>query len=255
MPLGRHLRIDKMALPCQEMIDEIQARCGRAETVDNLIDDTWVTRRINEAQKIIVEMVPLIPSMTFKNTSSLDTTGTMRYAISDITVGDSSTLNRACHIADVWYLDGNESKKLTFRPVDVFDAEHPDPTHSNENFEKPVYWTKRDNIYIETYPYCASAYWDKNMRFDGDFYAADFTTDSTELSDISGADEGIILYGLWKAWAAIGMSNPSVAAEIVNAKKAWSNPEPLPGETVGWLESFRETHEQMIQWEPNFYYD
>lgn len=241
-----------MALSSAEIVDEIQARVGRPNTTD-LIDATWLTRRINEAQKLIVEQIPLIPSVTFKNTTSFDTTGTIQYAISDITVGDSSTANRPCHITDVWYLDGNETRRLVFQPMDKFDAEHPDPTHSDENFEKPAYWTQRGNTYIEMYPYCASTYWDKNLRFDGDYYAADFTTDSTEVSDISRADEGLILYGVWRAWAAIGMSNQSVAAEIINAKKAWSNPYPLAGETIGWLESFRDTNDQMLAWNSNFY--
>lgn len=241
-----------MALSCQEIIDEIQARIGRPNATD-LVDVTWLTRRINEAQKIIVEQVPLISSVTFKNTTSLDTTGTVQYSISDITVGDSSTANKACHITDVWYLDGNESRRLVFQPMDVFDAEHPDPTHSDEHFEKPAYWTQRGNTYVEMYPYCASTYWDKNLRFDGDFYAADFTTDSTEISDISRADEGMILYGVWKSWMAIGMANANVAAEINNAKKAWSNPNPLPGEDLGWLESFRDMNDQILAWGQNFY--
>jgi len=239
-------------LSCQEMIDEIQARCGRPNTTD-LIDTTWCTRRINEAQKEIVEKYFLIPSLTFSNKTSLDTTGTVLYAVNEITVGDSSTANIACHITDVWYLDGNDSRQLTFLPIDEFDNKYPDPTHSDSVFEKPAYWTRRGTEYIEIVPYCASGYWDKDLRFDGDFYAADFTTDSTSLSDISRASEGLILYGLWKAWAAIGMSNPSVAQEIINAKKAWTNPEPSYGETLGWLEEFGDKYSQMPAWGQNFY--
>lgn len=240
------------ALPCNEIIDEIQARCGRPNATD-LIDATWLTRRINEAQKLIVEGIPLLRSNVFKNTESFDTTGTIRYAIADITVGDDTDKNRPFHITDVWYLDGQDTRRLTYQPVDLFDAEHPDPTHSDMNFEKPAYWTQRGNVYIEMYPYCASSYWDMNLRFDGDYYAADFTTDSTQLSDISRADEGLTLYGVWQSWKAIGMSNPSVAAEIINAKKAWTNPNPGVGETIGWLEEFRDMQDQAVAWEQNFY--
>ncbi len=243
-----------MAMSCSELIDEIQARCGRPDTTD-LIDTTWLTRRINEAQKIIIEEVPLIPSVTFHNRDSIDTTGTTKYAINEISVGDSTTANFPCNITDVWYLDGNESKKLVFKPVDEYDRLYPDPTHSDANREKPVHWTLRDNGYIEIAPLCASGYWDNDLKITGDFYAADFTTDSTSLSDISRADEGLILYGVWKSWQAIGSANPSVVSEIRNAKKMWSNPYPATGETLGWLESFGDKINSMVQWNDNFYED
>lgn len=244
-----------MPISCAEIIDEIQARVGRPNTTV-LIDATWLTRRINEAQKFIVENVPLIPSQTFKNTTSLDTTGAYRYAISDITVGDSSTANSICHLTDVWYLDGNESLRLKFVPIDEFDARHPDLTHADENFEKPKEWTRRDNQYVEMYPYCASGYWDKNLRFDGDFYAADFTTDSTELSDITRVDDGLILYGVWQAWAAIASAEPKNVVNEQRAKKAWSNPEyDRLGESPGWLETFRGQMGEMIAWSGNLYDD
>lgn len=240
-------------LTCSEMIDEIQARVGRGSTsAVGIVDDTWCTRRINECQRHLIEQVPRMRSVSFKNTTSLDTTGTTLYAISDITIGDV-TDNRACHITDVWYLDGNESRKLDFVPVDEFDALHPDPTHADEHFDRPRIWTQRGNTYVELYPYCASAYWDKNLRFDGDYYPAEFTTNDPSSSDISRADEGIILYGVWKAWQAIGAGNPSVAAEIVAARKAWTNPSPAYGEPVGWFEQFKDKQESMIAWDYNFY--
>jgi len=243
-----------MPLSCQEIIDEIQARVGRPNTAV-LIDTTWLTRRINEAQKFLVENVPLIPSQTFKNITSLDTTDTFRYAITDITVGDLTT-NLPCHITDVWYLDGNESRRLKFVPIDEFDLRHPDPTHADENREKPKEWTRRDNRYIEMYPYCASGYWDKDLRFDGDFYAADFTTDSTELSDITRIDEGLILYGVWQSWKAIGVATPGVNAQEAKAMKAWSNPQyDRMGESPGWFETFRQQSESLIAWSGNLYDD
>lgn len=243
------------ALSCQELIDEIQARIGRPSSAQQIGDTTWLTRRINEGQKLIVENVPLIPSVSFRNTTSLDTTGTTLYAISDITVGDSSTGNRACHITDVWYLDGNESRRLLFVPRDEFDADHPDPTHSDEHFNKPAQWTLRGNGYVELYPYCASTYWDKNLRFDGDYYARDFTTDSTSSSDISRADEGLILYGVWKAWQAIAALTPGTRQQETEARKAWSNPEPFPGESLGWLEEFKTQNDELIAWSGNLYDD
>jgi len=236
-----------MSLSCQEIIDEIQARVGRPGTTV-LIDTTWLTRRINEGQKDLIDAVPLIPSVSFKNTASLDTTGTILYAIDDLTVGDNTGC-RPCHIIDVWYLDGHESRQLTFVPQDEFDHQHPDPTHSDAAFAKPAQWTLRGNAYIELYPYCASGYWDKNLRVDGDYYPKDFTTDSTSTCDISRADEGMILYGVWKAWEAI-VINP-IATE--KARKAWSNPRPAATERLGWLEEFKDKTETMIAWSGNLY--
>ena len=237
-----------MALSCGELIDEIQARVGRPGTTV-LLDTTWVTRRLNDGQKAIVESVPLIPSLSFRNTTSVDTTGAILYALSEITVGDSSTANQVCHITDVWYLDGHDSRRLLFTPRDEFDRQHPDPTHSDEHFEKPSQWTLRGNSYVELYPYCASAYWDKNLRFDGDFYPKDFSTDSTAVSDISLADEGLILYGVWKAWEAI-VTNPVMTEK---ARRAWSNSNPSAGENLGWLEEFKDKNESLIAWSGNLY--
>jgi len=238
-------------LSCQEIIDEIQARVGRPDAVA-LVDTTWLTRRINECQHELPEMFTGIKSLVFSNKTSLDTTGTYKYALSDITVGDT-TDRRVCRITDVWYLDGNESQHLGFLPQDVFDRRYPDPTSSDNSFGKPEYWTQRDNAYIETYPYCASGYWDTDMRFDGDFYPADFSTDSTEVSDITRADEGLIRYGVWQAWKAIGMAQTGVAAEIISAQKAWSNPYPGAGEQIGWLEQYGDKVSQMVAWNSNLY--
>lgn len=240
-----------MPLSCQEIIDEIQARIGRPNSAQEIGDVTWLTRRINEAQKVIVETVPLLPSVSFRNTASLDTTGTVLYALSDITT--DFTTQQVCRITDVWYLDGHDSRRLVFVPRDEFDAQHPDPTHSDEHFERPWQWTRRNNAYVELYPFCASAYWDKNLRFDGDFYPSDFTTDSTSQSDISRADEGLILYGVWKAWEAIGVGMPGVGAQLMEAKRAWSNSDPSPGEEPGWLEKFKDRNEEMIAWSGNLY--
>jgi len=239
-----------MALSCAEMIDEIQARVGRPGTTV-LIDTTFLTRRINEGQKTIAEQISLIPSLVFKNTTSLDTTGTITYNLSDISAGDY-TSQPVCHVTDVWYLDGNETRRLTFKPTDEFDQEHPDPTHSDEHFAKPAQWTLRNRT-IEMYPYCASSYWNKNIRVDGDFYPREFSTDSTNTSDISRSDEGLILYGVWQAWKAIGIGTPGVQVQAIEAEKAFSNPEPSYGENYGWLEQFRNENEKLIAWSGNFY--
>lgn len=235
------------AKSCADMIDEIQARTSRTDQNEQLIDVTRCTWWLNEAQRYLVQHVPGIPSLSFKNTTSHDTTGTISYSITDITIGDSTTDRPPCRVTDVWYLDGHESCRLQFIPLDEFDALHPDPTHADEAFGKPKQWTIRNNTTIELYPYCSSAYWNKNLRFDGDYYPAEFTTDDSDASDISMASEGLILFGVYKAWQAIGNTE-----EMIKAKRSWSNPgseyEP------GWYEEFKDRVQSMPGWEWNLFY-
>ncbi len=153
-----------------------------------------------------------------------------------------------CRVTQVWYLDGNESKKLKYLPPDDFNSQHPDPTHADEVFGKPKEWTMKNNYQVVIYPYCDSGYWDKDLKFVGDFYPLDFTTDSTESSDISTADELLIQYGVWQAWKAIGNLN-----EQIKAQKVWTNPEPLPGEKIGLLEEFKDHVTAMPGWSWNLY--
>lgn len=226
-----------MALTGAKLTDEIQTLTGRAGSGEPLVDNTRCTRWQNEGQRKIVEKCPELHSMSFKNTTSIDTTQLLSYSIADITVGDS-TDRTVCHIFDVYYLDGNESRHLTFIPTDEFDAAYPDPTHSDHSFTKPTHWTRRGNN-IEMFPLCATAYCDKDLRFDGDFYARDFTTEDASVGDISGADEGIIKYGVWQAWESIvgGQANALVA------KAGFYE----------WLNGFQEQNDTLHEWEGNLY--
>lgn len=236
-------------LSCQEIIDEIQARTGRTGNTEDpalVTDNTRCTRWINEAQRFIVQQVPGIPSLYFNNRTSLDTTGTITYSITDLTIGDSTGHRYPCRVTQLWYLDGNDSVELDYIPPDDFNSQHPDPTHSDEAFGKPKRWTQFNNTEVVIYPYCDSGYWDKDLKFVGDFYPKDFTTDSTVASDISMSDELLIQYGIWQAWKAIGNT-----AEEFKAKKVWSNPEPLPGEDIGLLEKFRDSFTSMPAWSWN----
>lgn len=236
------------SLSCAEIIDEIQARTGRTEANEELVDTTWCTRRLNKAQETIIRQIPDIPSLNFSNRSSIDTTGTVRYTINEISVGPDVTTRVPCRITDIWYLDGNDSKQLRYLPPDDFDTLHPDPTHADEAFGKPKHWTQRNNTEIEIYPYCSSGYWDKDLKFVGDYYPLDFTTDSTVSSDISMADELLIQYGVWQAWKAIGNID-----EERRARKIWSNPEPAMGEEIGLLEQFKDKATAMPGWSWNLY--
>jgi hypothetical protein len=227
-----------------ELTDEIQVIVGRPGGSDEIVDNTRCTRWINECKRQICEQIPGIEGLKFKNTTSLDTTVTLRYAIADITVGDLSNDDRICHLYDVWYLDGNLSRRLKFVLTDEFDTQWPDPTHTDMPRDIPKWWTRRgDNI--EIYPLCATAYADKDLRFDGDYYDADFTTEDASASDITGADNVIIAYGAWKAWSAIGNQVPGATTEMAIWQANYERE----------LDDFRRHTESLTQWDSNMYSD
>lgn len=226
-----------MALTCAEMIDEVKAATGR-ENDTALITEARVTRWINEAQRDIASKCTALHALTFKNATSHDTTVTLAYAIGDITAGDytAQTVNR---IWDVYYLDGVESQKLTFLHNDEFDAKWPDPTHSDIETAKPNWWTRRAKN-IEIMPVCSTEYCDKDLRFDGDYFPRSFSSDATELSDLSEADDLIIGYATSKAWHAIGQHGK--AQEYSTAYE------------VG-LDDYKARNDRLCEWDGNLFSD
>ena len=224
----------------QAIIDEVQAVCGRTgDTV--LITDARVTRWLNEAQRIIAERVPGLHELTFKNTVSLDTTVQLSWPLSDITSGlsDTTTANHVVHTFATTYLDGNETRKLTYQPVDEFDCIYPDPTHSDMPHTQPTMWTRRGNN-IEIMPLCLTAYCDKDWRFDVGFYPVDLTVNSTSESDLKDADDGLIAYATWKSFVAIGAEKATDAA-------VWRT------EFYNWLDDYKGQNDTMHEWDGNWY--
>lgn len=232
-----------MAKTGEELTDEIRGMVGRDATVDvGVITDARIARWLNESQVKIVEKCVGLHGMGFKNPTSLDTTVTLAYAISDITVCDSTSDYAICRITDVYYLDGLNSYKLTWMATDEFDEAYPDPTNANIPKSKPTHWTRRGGN-IEMFPLCVTANCDKDLRFDGDFYAGDFTVNDASVSDISGADEGLISYGIWKAWGAIGGNKATL--EEIKWKKAWND----------WLDDFRSQNDDLDEWDGKMFGD
>lgn len=229
-----------MALTGQELIDEVQAVTGRTASGEALADTTRCARWLNEAQIRIANECVNLECLSFKNTSSLDTSVQLRYNIAEITVGDTSTLERVNRIFDVYYLDGDESRKLVYMFPDEFDENYPDPTHSDIPKTRPTHWTRRGN-YIEMMPLCLATYIDKDLRFDGDFYPHDLSVADATYSDISGGDEGLIAYAAWKVWNAIGGSTATL--EALKWKKAYND----------WLSDFKDRNEILHEWDGNMY--
>lgn len=226
-----------MALTGAQLTDEVQVLIGRANT-DPLVDDTRCARWLNEGQEIIIETCPGLKAVGFKNTTSLDTTQVLAYNLSDITVGDLTT-QKPCHIFNCFYMDGNESIKLTFLHQDEFDEKYPDPTSSDYAADKPKWWILRGQT-IEMFPLCATAYCDKNLRFDGDYYPKDMTTNSTYASDLSRADAGLIFYATAQAWAAIG-NEDRYAIQITKFEN--------------WLDKYQAKNEICQGWDGNLFSD
>ena len=239
-PSGLNWDITIMGMTETALVDEIQALCGRTgDTV--LVTDARVTRWINEAQRVIAENVPGLHELTFKNTLSLDTTAVLRWSLADITSGlsDDTSVNRIAHVFAVHYLNGLESKKLTYIPVDEFDEIWPDPTHSHVPVNICSVWTRRGN-YVEIMPLCVTAYHDDDWRFDVGVYPREFTTNDTTASDLNDADEGLIAYGVWQAFVAIGSEKATDAA-------IWRTT------FYEWLDDYKGQNDTMHEWNGNLF--
>lgn len=224
-----------MPMCCASMAAEVKNLCGRTDDAV-LITANQVTTWMNEAQRDIVLRVPGLHAMGFKNTASLDTTQTLRYAISDITL--DYTTQVISTVWNVFYMDGQDSKRLHWVHTDEFDANWIDPTNSESVTGRPHHWTRR-GAYIEIRPLCATAYCDKGLRFDGDMFGRDFTSgDSTKYSDLSEADEGLKDYALSKAWRAIGET-----VKAVDCSRQYEN----------FIENYQVRNDRLLEWDGNVF--
>lgn len=233
-----------MALTGATLTDEVQVLVGRPSN-QILADNTRVTRWLNEAQRVIAEECPDLDCLHFSNILSLDTTQILRYPVNEITVGSEvTTANGVCYITDVFYLDGNESRKLEFIHPDQFDEDWPDPTHSDIPKTKPTHWTHEGDLsggYVKMMPMCATEYCDKDLRFEGTFYPGDWTTEDSTESPIKNADDVMIAYAVAKAWGAI--DPPSSDNEV----KWWNK-------FTAQLDDLKAQSSRLHQWDGNIFY-
>lgn len=238
-----------MSLTCNELITEIKDLLGRSG--DNaLITDDRVLRWLNDAQREITKQCPGLHSLYIKNTTSVDTTQTLRWALADWTssistpsgTSDVTTESRICHIYNLYYVDGNQSQKLNYLPVDEFDENVIDPTSTDyAQWSKPNKYTRRGN-YLEIYPLCATSYCDKDLRLDAGVYPRDFTiTSSSQKSVLEDVDEGFVSYCCYKASSYIGGSSGDS-----DATKWWLV-------FSDWLEKYRNKNDIMYEWEATLY--
>lgn len=235
-----------MAKTGAQLTDSVQTNVGRLED-PVLIDNTLVTEFLNEAQRKIADEIPGMHSLTFKNTTSFDTTQVLQYNIRDITVGDltpvdfgDTTANTVNRIFNVHYLDDNESRRLTFVHTDEWDKIS-DPTNVNLlPFTRANSWTRRGD-FVEIRPICLTENCDNDLRFDGDYYPTDFTTETACKSELRKADEGLVFYATSRAWGAIG-------GESINEAK-WL------AKFNAWLEDYKQRNDDLYEWDGDIFSD
>lgn len=239
-----------MALSCANLIDEIQALVGRPDDTE-LVDATRTTRWLNEAQRIIAEKVPALRPLMVDNTS-LSTDQQLSYNLVDLTVGDETAVTMADttvsvinRIFSIGYVDGANSRWLRYNHIDEWDK-FVDPSSSDFGEGTPIRWTRRANA-IELRPIADVT---KPLRIIGDRWPTDFTTNSSSVSELERADEGLIMFTEAKAWRAIG----DEARHNIRMKQ-FTNANPGPNEEFGWLEEYGRRENELHSWDGDLYGD
>lgn len=227
-----------MALTGENLVDEVQALLGRTGDTE-LITDARVTRWLNEAQEKIAEECPSLLALQFDVTASHTClTTTNKYAVNEISANDP-TEAVACWVHSIYYMDGANSYPIKFLHEDEFDEEYVDLTDTSWPLDRPSHWTRRGQ-YIELAPLTDSGYSGDGLRFIGNRYCEDFTTNDSDTSDLSRADDGLIKYAVAQGWAAIGQEERRVL---------WQ------GYFDKWLDDYKAKNDVIHAWDGNLYGD
>jgi hypothetical protein len=242
-----------MSLSCENLIDEVQAVIGRPGDTE-LADTTRITRWLNEAQRIIAERVPALRPLMVDNTS-LTTQEQLSYNLVDLTVGDETassmadtTVSVINRVFSIGYADGAQSVWLRYTHIDEWDK-IVDPSSSDFALGKPFRWTRRANA-VEIRPIADSGSQNVPLRVIGDRWPTDFTTNSSEQSELERADEGLIMFAEAKAWRAIG----DEARHNIRMKQ-FSNANPGRNEEFGWLEEYARRENELHSWDGDLFSD
>jgi len=242
-----------MALTGAQLTDEIKSLVGRNEDTE-LIDATRVTRWVNEGQREIARFLPGMKSVSY-DIQSWCTADQLRWDIVDLTVGDATatamtdtTVSVANRIFAVHYMDGANSTRLRYTHIDEWDRIS-DPSSSDYGTGKPFRYTRRGNQ-LEILPIADSGHQGTALRVVGDRWPVDFTTESSSVSELDRVDDGLIFFGVAKAWQAIG---DEVRYQVWMRK--FTNPDPLPGQDFGWIEKYRRDEDELHSWDGDLYSD
>ncbi|MCK5018656.1 MAG: hypothetical protein KAS32_16465 [Candidatus Peribacteraceae bacterium] len=239
-----------MSLSCANLIDEVQAIIGRPGDTE-LVDATRTTRWLNEAQRIIAERVPALRPLMVDNTS-LETDQQLSYDLVDLTVGDETAVTMADttvsvinRIFSIGRKDGANSRWLRYTHIDEWDKTV-DPSSADFGEGIPFRYTRRANT-IEIRPIADTT---NTLRIIGDRWPTDFTTNSSSVSELERADEGLIMFTEAKAWRAIG----DEARHNIRMKQ-FSNANPAKNEEFGWLEEYARRENELHGWDGDLYGD
>jgi hypothetical protein len=237
-----------MSMTGEELIDEVRALVGREGAGDmGVITDTRVTRWLNEAQYKIAEECIGLDHLQFDSTTLALITDDVTYAIGDITFADDTSIP-VLDVFDLYHLDGANSIKLAYVPIDEFDFDLIDPTSSEYSGERPTRWTRRgENIEIKPRP--SSDYNGDTLKATGQRYPREFTLNDASYSDLTNADKGMIYYAVAEAWGGIG---DEVKRQLW--KKRFTNPHPTPQDDYGWLEDYKDKYSRMDSWSGNVFF-
>lgn len=235
-----------MALTCAELIDEVKAAIGR-DTDTTLITDARVMRWLNKAQEDIAEKCTGLTALDFRNVDSVDFTATRSWPLRDWTSSntsnaagtDNTTANHICHIYRAYYCLSTQSHKLDYLTLPDFDDRFTDLTNTGDFTSSSVqYFTRRGNS-IEIAPGCTTDECDNTFRLDGSLYPSDFTaTTSTATSGLERADDLLIAYAVFKAWAYIGKKEEA---------GAWLT------KYNGLLSEYKTRNDTLNEWDANIY--
>lgn len=221
-----------MAKTCDQMIERVNELIGRKETTSNLALDSIVLDALNEAQRKIAEKVPNCLDLQVSDETTFD-------AATNIYSLDLSTLTvKVSHMSRVWLLDGLSTAEILFMERDRFMRRY--PAISSLTAGLPRYWTRTGDTVYFSCPF-SSTYDAKDIRIDYSKKPTDFeTVSSTATSTFTDADEGLILYGQYKALEAISRKD---AATIQKAGL-------IKGEWVEWLNEFQTRHDLETERDP-----
>ncbi len=239
----------KGKIGADELINEVQAACGRSGDTE-LVTDTRVTRWLNEAQREVAERIPGLLALDLNEINGFTcVTETSSYNLADMTghingnhLSDATSYNWVAHVFEIYFRKGSESYSLDFRPNRTFDGGLIDFTDEDHQASKPRKWTRRgDNI--QMYPLCDDINTGTPLRVVGSWYPLDFTLGSSCESDLDDADEGLILWATMKAWGRIGND------------KGRENEGRWRLKFENWLDRHKDKNDRMHEWDANLYGD
>lgn len=195
-----------------QMVLEIQTLTGRVGDTE-LVTTARCVRWANEAQFDIASVCPGHVDLEYKHATAVTLLdATYSYSLTGI----SPTI---LYFLRAYYMDGASSYELDYKKTEDFDYDYPSP--SDLTGGRPTTVTKRGKT-LEIVPVPTSGEAGHYLRLDYTKRPTSFVTDSlTATCDMEDADEGIIQFGVSRAFKAIGGDKLSESDRYMNYYLAW----------------------------------